>query len=84
LQYIHAAIVGDSGFLVVRDGAVVYRSPVQLHDTNRPYQLGASDKLDDPSGAEVCAFSFFYTVIFRKEYDLKSIQKYLFIVYACM
>lgn len=52
-QDIHAAIVGDSGFLVVRDGQLVYRSPVQLHDTDRPYQLGASDKLDDPSCAEV-------------------------------
>ncbi|ONK73400.1 uncharacterized protein A4U43_C04F31090 [Asparagus officinalis] len=52
-QFIHAAIVGDSGFLVVREGSVVFRSPVQLHDTDHPYQLGAHTKLDDPNCAEV-------------------------------
>ncbi|XP_071936480.1 probable protein phosphatase 2C 80 isoform X1 [Coffea arabica] len=47
---LRAANVGDSGFIVVRDGKVVYQSPVQQHHFNCPYQLGNSK--DDPSLAQ--------------------------------
>ncbi|WOH06399.1 hypothetical protein DCAR_0625865 [Daucus carota subsp. sativus] len=39
-----AAILGDSGFVVVRDGNVVYKSPVQQHSFNYPYQLGPASR----------------------------------------
>ncbi|XP_017256710.2 probable protein phosphatase 2C 55 [Daucus carota subsp. sativus] len=45
-----AAILGDSGFVVVRDGNVVYKSPVQQHSFNYPYQLGPASS-DLPSSA---------------------------------
>lgn len=34
--------VGDSGFMVVRDGKVLFRSKEQLHNFNYPYQLGTA------------------------------------------
>ncbi|KAL3530997.1 hypothetical protein ACH5RR_010319 [Cinchona calisaya] len=37
---LHAANVGDSGFVLIRGGKVVYKSPVQQHRFNFPYQLG--------------------------------------------
>jgi protein phosphatase PTC7 len=36
---LHTANIGDSGFLVVRNGAVVHRSEEQQHYFNTPYQL---------------------------------------------
>ncbi|KAL7097799.1 hypothetical protein ACP275_10G165600 [Erythranthe tilingii] len=42
-----AANVGDSGFLVIRNGDVVYRSPTQQRGFNCPYQLGIGK--DNPS-----------------------------------
>ncbi|THU65749.1 hypothetical protein C4D60_Mb05t06920 [Musa balbisiana] len=38
-QYIHTVNIGDSGFLVVRDDAVLYHSPAQQRGFNTPYQL---------------------------------------------
>ena len=37
--YLHAANIGDSGFLLVRDGRVLLRSEEQQHYFNTPYQL---------------------------------------------
>ena len=37
---LRVANVGDSGFLVVRSGKVLFRSQSQQHDFNFPYQLG--------------------------------------------
>ena len=39
--------VGDSGFLVVRDGRLVYASEPQEHAPNTPFQLG-TDSIDTP------------------------------------
>lgn len=47
---LHAANVGDSGFMLIRCGKVVYQSPVQQRCFNCPYQLGNSR--DDPSLAQ--------------------------------
>ncbi|KAK6124733.1 hypothetical protein DH2020_041523 [Rehmannia glutinosa] len=45
-----AANVGDSGFLVIRNGDVLYQSPKQQRTFNCPYQLGTTK--DNPSVAE--------------------------------
>lgn len=39
---LQAANVGDSGFLVFRDGECIYKSPQQQRGFNRPHQLGNS------------------------------------------
>ncbi|GFP90909.1 probable protein phosphatase 2c 55 [Phtheirospermum japonicum] len=39
---LRAANLGDSGFLVIRGGNVVYGSPAQQHSFNFPYQMGKS------------------------------------------
>ncbi|GBF91655.1 hypothetical protein Rsub_03959 [Raphidocelis subcapitata] len=38
-----ASNVGDSGFVLVRDGAPAFQSPQQQHNFNFPYQLGSAD-----------------------------------------
>ncbi|EDW81180.2 uncharacterized protein Dwil_GK19179 [Drosophila willistoni] len=35
----HSANLGDSGFLVIRNGRMLHRSEEQVHDFNAPYQL---------------------------------------------
>eukprot|EP00252_Welwitschia_mirabilis_P024126 TRINITY_DN703_c0_g1_i1.p1 TRINITY_DN703_c0_g1~~TRINITY_DN703_c0_g1_i1.p1 ORF type:complete len:501 (+),score=92.33 TRINITY_DN703_c0_g1_i1:366-1868(+) len=50
---LHAINLGDSGFLVVRDGCTVFKSPVQQHDFNFTYQLESGDGSDLPSSAQV-------------------------------
>ena len=47
---LHAVNVGDSGFMVIREGKIIYQSPVQQHRFNSPYQLG--NTADSPSLAE--------------------------------
>jgi len=49
-----AATLGDSCFLVIRNGKIIYRSEEQLHGYNCPYQLSvprdeSNPKQDDPS-----------------------------------
>ncbi|KAL0383489.1 UNVERIFIED_CONTAM: putative protein phosphatase 2C 55 [Sesamum calycinum] len=39
---LRAANLGDSGFLVIRGGKTVYKSPAQLHGFNYPYQMGST------------------------------------------
>ncbi|CAD5170492.1 unnamed protein product [Musa acuminata subsp. malaccensis] len=47
-QYIHTVNIGDSGFLVVRDDAVLYHSPAQQRGFNTPYQLqNSGETLND-------------------------------------
>ncbi|KAE8728018.1 putative protein phosphatase 2C 55 [Hibiscus syriacus] len=41
---LHAVNMGDSAFMVIRQGAAVYRSPIQQRSFNFPYQLGSCDK----------------------------------------
>ncbi|XP_074349228.1 putative protein phosphatase 2C 55 [Apium graveolens] len=45
-----AANLGDSGFMVIRNGNVYYKSQVQQHSFNHPYQLGRMST-DRPSSA---------------------------------
>ncbi|KAJ8537993.1 hypothetical protein K7X08_014533 [Anisodus acutangulus] len=52
-QGLHAINLGDSGFMVVRDGCTVFRSPVQQHDFNFTYQLESGNAGDSPSSGEV-------------------------------
>ncbi|XVF15723.1 hypothetical protein REPUB_Repub09cG0180200 [Reevesia pubescens] len=50
---IHAINLGDSGFIVVRDGCTVFHSPVQQHGFNFTYQLESGDTGDLPSSGQV-------------------------------
>ncbi|GAB2267348.1 hypothetical protein Dimus_002334 [Dionaea muscipula] len=50
---LHAINLGDSGFIVVRDGCTVFRSPVQQHDFNFTYQLESGTGGDLPSSGQV-------------------------------
>ncbi|XP_010262929.1 PREDICTED: probable protein phosphatase 2C 55 [Nelumbo nucifera] len=52
-ECLHAVNVGDSGFLVIRDGKIFYSSPIQQHKFNCPYQLGNNPKCDQPNSAMV-------------------------------
>ncbi|XP_039140161.1 probable protein phosphatase 2C 55 [Dioscorea cayenensis subsp. rotundata] len=55
-QGIHAVNLGDSGFIVVREGCTIFRSPVQQHDFNFTYQLESGNSGDLPSSAQVFTF----------------------------
>ncbi|KAG4973325.1 hypothetical protein GYH30_030232 [Glycine max] len=50
---LHAINLGDSGFIVVRDGCTIFESPSQQHDFNFPYQLESGNGADLPSSGEV-------------------------------
>ncbi|EOX91153.1 Phosphatase 2C family protein [Theobroma cacao] len=50
---IHAINLGDSGFIVVRDGCTVFHSPVQQHGFNFTYQLESGNDGDLPSSGQV-------------------------------
>ncbi|KAF9620277.1 hypothetical protein IFM89_011012 [Coptis chinensis] len=52
-QGIHAINLGDSGFVVVRDGHTVFQSPVQQHGFNFTYQLESGYSGDLPSSGQV-------------------------------
>ncbi|GMI95523.1 hypothetical protein like AT4G16580 [Hibiscus trionum] len=54
---LHAVNMGDSGFMVIRGGAAVYKSPIQQHSFNAPYQLGNGAKCDKPRKAQVIKFA---------------------------
>lgn len=55
-QGIHAINLGDSGFIVIRDGSTVFRSPVQQYGFNFPYQLASGTGGDLPSSGQVFTF----------------------------
>lgn len=75
-QGIHAVNLGDSGFMVVREGCTIFRSPVQQHDFNFTYQLESGSNGDLPSSGQVCAYySFslhFLQIPFMKEPNYSS------------
>jgi protein phosphatase PTC7 len=48
-----AANLGDSGFLVLRDGGVLYRAPQQQHEFNFPFQLSSRRGADMPTDAQL-------------------------------
>ncbi|KAG6729572.1 hypothetical protein I3843_01G031600 [Carya illinoinensis] len=50
---LHAINLGDSGFVVVRDGCIVFQSPVQQHGFNFTYQLESGNGGDLPSSGQV-------------------------------
>ena len=53
---LHAANLGDSGFLLVRGGNPVFQTPQQQHHFNFPYQLGSKAQgamNDGPESAQV-------------------------------
>lgn len=52
---IRAANLGDSGFIVIRNGRTLFKSPPQQHDFNFPFQLG-SKGCDLPEVAEEFLF----------------------------
>ncbi|CAM0877130.1 unnamed protein product [Alopecurus aequalis] len=52
-QGLHAVNLGDSGFIVIRDGHTVLKSPSQQHDFNFTYQLESGGGSDLPSSADV-------------------------------
>lgn len=52
-ERLHASNLGDSGFMVVRDGELVFMSPQQQHEFNFPYQIGSPDSMaDTPQSAQ--------------------------------
>ncbi|GAB2283108.1 hypothetical protein Dimus_017639 [Dionaea muscipula] len=51
-EVIHAINLGDSGFLIIRDGSTVFRSPVQQYGFNFPYQLESGTAGDVPSSGQ--------------------------------
>ena len=52
---LHAANLGDSGFMVVRRNKVAFKSRSQQHQFNYPFQLGRGGRFpfDSPAAAEV-------------------------------
>lgn len=52
-QDLQAINLGDSGFMIVRDGAIIFESPVQLHGFNFTYQLERGNQGDLPSSGQV-------------------------------
>lgn len=49
---LQAANLGDSGFMLVRNGRIIFKSPVQQHQFNIPFQLESGGS-DSPTAAEV-------------------------------
>ncbi|XP_075510520.1 putative protein phosphatase 2C 80 isoform X2 [Primulina tabacum] len=52
-QGLHAINLGDSGFIVIRDGCTIFESPIQQHGFNFTYQLDSDSKGDLPSSGQV-------------------------------
>ncbi|KAM7520224.1 hypothetical protein LguiB_019186 [Lonicera macranthoides] len=52
-QGLLAINLGDSGFIVVRDGSTLFQSPVQQHGFNFTYQLQNDPGGDQPSSGQV-------------------------------
>ncbi|CAJ2646359.1 unnamed protein product [Trifolium pratense] len=52
-EALNAINLGDSGFIVIRGGSIVFKSPVKQHGFNFPYQLESGNAGDHPSSAEV-------------------------------
>ncbi|KAI3472243.1 hypothetical protein Pfo_029731 [Paulownia fortunei] len=50
---LRAANLGDSGFLVIRGGKTLYRSPVQQYSFNVPYQMGNSTSASPEEAEEM-------------------------------
>ncbi|XP_060216867.1 probable protein phosphatase 2C 80 [Lycium barbarum] len=53
---LHAVNIGDTAFVVIRDGVIVYKSEIQQLRFNCPFQLGKAKTSDDPSVAKKILF----------------------------
>lgn len=53
VQKLHAINLGDSGFVVIRDGRTIFKSQFQQHGFNFTYQLESGNGGDLPSSGEV-------------------------------
>eukprot|EP00249_Psilotum_nudum_P022481 c28532_g1_i3 orf=383-1780(+) len=72
---LQAVNLGDSGFIIVRNGRKIFKSPVQQHQFNVPFQLenGGSDP---PSAAEISEhFKLFSSQSFYKDNCQLSIRR---------
>ncbi|KAH0682463.1 hypothetical protein KY290_021031 [Solanum tuberosum] len=49
---VHAVNLGDSRFVDIRDGAIVYKLEIQQKGFDYPFQLGNGVKFDDSSVAQ--------------------------------
>jgi protein phosphatase PTC7 len=49
---LHAANLGDSGFMILRAGRILFKSQAQTHAFNFPYQIGMGPS-DPPSAAQL-------------------------------
>ncbi|XP_071731482.1 probable protein phosphatase 2C 55 [Rutidosis leptorrhynchoides] len=56
-QGLNAINLGDSGFMIVRHGCTIFRSPAQQHDFNFTYQLENASHSDLPSSGQVFSIS---------------------------
>lgn len=59
---VHTANIGDSGFLVVREGKILHRSQEQTHYFNTPHQL--SQPPPDQTGLVLCDRYVFFVPVF--------------------
>ncbi|KAG5535801.1 hypothetical protein RHGRI_023541 [Rhododendron griersonianum] len=57
-QSLHAINLGDSGFIIVREGCTIFQSPVQQHGFNFPYQLASGSEGDQPSCGQGNRYKF--------------------------
>jgi protein phosphatase PTC7 len=46
-EFIHAANLGDSGFVIIRNNKIVHRSQEQQHYFNSPFQLAIHPNMND-------------------------------------
>ncbi|KAI8542378.1 hypothetical protein RHMOL_Rhmol08G0134200 [Rhododendron molle] len=58
VQSLHAINLGDSGFIIVREGCTIFQSPVQQHGFNFPYQLASGSEGDQPSCGQGNRYKF--------------------------
>lgn len=49
---LHGVNVGDCRLMLFRNNKCIFKSPIQQHRFNKPYQLGNSEKSDRPDSSE--------------------------------
>lgn len=52
-----ASNLGDSGFVLVRDGVATFQCPQQQHNFNFPFQLGSADSMSDQPQAAMVSWA---------------------------
>lgn len=66
---LRAVNLGDSGFYVLRNNQIIFRSPPQQHQFNFPFQLGGPDSAGDPPEAADVS----HLLILRFKFRVESI-----------